>query len=93
MSQRRPVVEIEYCSQCGFLLRASWIVQELLSTFGEELGAVTLVPGRGGVFVVRLDGETLFSRRAVGRFPEAKELKLMLRERLGSDRRVGHSQA
>jgi selenoprotein W-related protein len=45
-----PAVRITYCTQCGWLLRAGWMAQELLSTFGMELGEVVLVPGSGGVF-------------------------------------------
>ena len=38
----RPRVEIEYCTQCRWLLRAGWTAQELLVTFEDELGGVTL---------------------------------------------------
>jgi selenoprotein W-related protein len=38
-----PHVEIVYCTQCNWLLRAAWIAQEILSTFGQDIGAVTLV--------------------------------------------------
>jgi selenoprotein W-related protein len=89
---QKPRVEIEHCTQCGFLLRAGWIMQELLRAFEDELGEVALQPGRGGHFIVRLDGETLFSKREQGRFPEAKELKLLIRDRIGSDRRFGHTE-
>jgi selT/selW/selH-like putative selenoprotein len=44
-----PRVEIEYCTQCRWLLRAAWLAQELLTTFEHELGEVALVPGTGGV--------------------------------------------
>lgn len=86
-----PRVEIRYCSQCRFLLRASWLAQELLFTFAEELGEVALVPGTGGVFQVSLDGQPLFTRAEAGRFPEAKELKQMIRDRIAPDRELGHS--
>lgn len=75
MVLRRPRVEIEYCTQCRFILRAGWMAQELLTTFADEIGEVALIPGTGGVFEVRLDGDTVFSRKAAGRFPESKELK------------------
>jgi selenoprotein W-related protein len=39
-----PRVEIEYCTQCRWLLRAAWLAQELLTTFEHELGEVALVP-------------------------------------------------
>ena len=48
-----PNVTITYCRLCGWLLRASWMAQELLTTFAEELGSVTLIPDdTGGVFEV-----------------------------------------
>lgn len=87
-----PVVEITYCTQCRWLLRAAWVAQELLTTFADELGAVTLVPGTGGVFEVRLDGETVWSRKAEGRFPELKELKQRIRDRVAPERDLGHSE-
>lgn len=86
----KPCIRIEYCTQCGFLLRAGWMAQELLRAFEQELQEVALVPGSGGDFIVRLDGQVLFSRRDQGRFPEAKELKLLIRDAIGSERRFGH---
>jgi selenoprotein W-related protein len=86
-----PRLEIEYCTQCRWLLRAAWLAQELLTTFEGELGEVALVPGTGGVFEVRLDGAPLFSRRTEGRFPEAKELKQRVRDRVAPGRDLGHS--
>ncbi len=85
-----PRLEIEYCTQCRWLLRAAWMAQELLTTFEHELGEVALVPGRGGVFDVRLDGEVIYSR-AAKRFPESKELKQLVRDRIAPDRPLGHS--
>ena len=41
-----PRIEITYCTQCRWLLRAAWVAQELLSTFSEELGEVALQLGR-----------------------------------------------
>lgn len=84
-------VEIEYCTQCRWLLRAAWTAQELLTTFEAELREVALVPGTGGVFDVRLDGATLFSRKEHGRFPEMKELKQLVRDRVAPERDLGHS--
>jgi selenoprotein W-related protein len=85
-----PRVEITYCTQCRWLLRAAWIAQELLSTFADDLGEVALIPGRGGVFEVRLAGELLFSRAQEQRFPEAAELKQRLRDRIDPERDLGH---
>jgi selenoprotein W-related protein len=84
-------VEIEYCRQCRWMLRAAWLAQELLVTFETELAEVALVPGTGGVFEVRLNGATLFSRTAAGRFPETKEVKQLVRDRVAPGRHLGHS--
>lgn len=88
----RPCIEIEYCTQCRWLLRAAWLAQELLTTFEAELGGVTLVPGTGGIFEVRLGADILFSRKQQGRFPESKELKQLLRDRIAPDKDLGHSE-
>ena len=87
---REPRIEIEYCTQCRWLMRAAWVAQELLTTFTRDLGEVALVPGIGGVFEVRLGGETLWSRKEQG-FPELAELKRLVRDRVAPDRDLGHS--
>lgn len=86
-----PRLEIEYCTQCRWLLRAAWLAQELLTTFETALGEVALLPGKGGIFEVRLEGKMLFSRKERGRFPESKELKQLLRDRIAPDKDLGHS--
>ena len=88
---RKPRVSILYCKQCRWLLRAAWLAQELLTTFSEELGEVALQPGEGGVLEVRVDGALIFSRKSEGRFPEAKEIKQLVRDRIAPDRDLGHS--
>jgi selenoprotein W-related protein len=84
-------LEIEYCTQCRWLLRAAWMAQELLTTFEAELAEVALIPGTGGVFEVRLDGATIFSRREQRRFPESRELKQLVRDRIAAGKDLGHS--
>ena len=86
----KPRIEIEYCTQCRWLLRAAWMAQELLTTFEKELGEVALMPGEGGVFEVRAEGVTVWSRREQGRFPEIKELKQLVRDIVAPGRDLGH---
>jgi selenoprotein W-related protein len=85
-------VLIEYCPKCGWLLRAAWLAQELLTTFSEELYGVTLhpaeVPGR---FTVSLNNELLWDRKREGRFPEPKEIKQLVRDLVAPDKNLGHS--
>jgi selenoprotein W-related protein len=84
-------VEIKYCTQCRWLLRAAWLAQELLTTFEQDLTSVALKPGTGGVFEIRLNDTLLFSRKDAGRFPEAKEIKQLIRDQIDPDRDLGHS--
>jgi selenoprotein W-related protein len=86
-----PRIEIHYCTQCRFILRANWLSQELLMTFGESIGELALVPSTGGVFTVLVDGDEIFSRKELGRFPESKELKQLVRDRIDSEMPLGHS--
>lgn len=83
-------VEITYCTQCRWLLRAAWMAQELLSTFEDEIGELVLKPGTGGIYEVHADGVLLWSRKAEGRFPEITELKQRLRDVVAPGRDLGH---
>lgn len=86
----RPVLAIHYCTQCNWLLRAAWMAQEVLSTFALEIGAVTLVPGIGGIFEIRLDGALVWERKRDGGFPDARQLKQLVRDRIDPGRDLGH---
>ena len=88
----KPIVEIEYCPGCRWLLRAGWTAQELLTTFEAELGAVTLKPSEVlGKFTATVDGTVVWDRKIEGRFPEMKELKQLVRDQIAPDRGLGHS--
>ncbi len=87
----KNIVEITYCTQCRWLLRAAWLAQELLTTFEQDLYSVGLKPGTGGIFEITLNGELIYSRKTEGRFPEAKEIKQLVRDRIDPERDLGHS--
>lgn len=87
----KHVIEISYCTQCRWLLRAAWLAQELLTTFEQDLASVALKPGTSGIFEVSLNQQLIFSRKEAGRFPEAKELKQLVRDRIDPERNLGHS--
>jgi selenoprotein W-related protein len=86
----RPRIEIEYCTQCRWLLRAAWMAQELLLTFEQEVGGVTLIPGTGGIFEIRVGDTLLWSRKDQGGFPEIKELKRLVRDCIAPGKDLGH---
>ena len=90
MSEPKPHLVITYCTQCNWLLRAAWMAQEVLSTFSLELGEVALVPGTGGIFEIRYDAEIIWERKRDGGFPDSRQLKQLVRDRLDPDRDLGH---
>jgi selenoprotein W-related protein len=86
-----PRVQIHFCVQCRWFLRAGWYASELLSTFGQDLGEVALVPGTGGIFQVHVNDTLVWDRAVQGGFPEAKELKQLVRDHIDPERSLGHS--
>ncbi len=92
----QPNVAITYDLQ--WLLRASWLAQELLTTFPDLLNSVTLIPNQpreggdgddvdDGTFCVHWNDQVLlWDRRGAPQqregFPEPKELSEMIREQL-----------
>jgi selenoprotein W-related protein len=83
-------IAIEYCIQCRWLPRAAWLAQELLSSFETDLAEVALVPGRSGVFEVRVDGDVVWDRHVDG-FPEPAAVKRLVRDRITPGRHLGHA--
>ncbi len=88
----KPIITIEYCPQCGWMLRAAYMAQELLTTFTNDIHAVSLQPATlAGTYLISIDGELLFDRRREGRFPEIKELKQLVRDKVNPQKSLGHS--
>jgi selenoprotein W-related protein len=85
-------VEIEYCAQCGFLPRAAWLAQELLTTFAHEIRELALVPGKGGILEVRVDSEAIFNLKEAEAFVDPRLLKQALRDRIAPGRSLGHTE-
>lgn len=72
-----------------------WYQQELLQTFGGDLGEVALQPGASGEFAVEVqaaegDAVVVWSRVEDGGFPDSKALKQRVRAVLFPDRSLGH---
>ncbi|KAF9430726.1 hypothetical protein BGZ76_000731 [Entomortierella beljakovae] len=88
---RTPRVEIEFCTGCKWHLRAGWMAQELLLTFGNSIGELALIPGKSATFIVRVNGDVVFNRADHKRFPEMKEVKQLVRTIIAPEMGLGHS--
>ncbi len=42
----KAIIDIYYCRQCNWMLRSTWLSQELLHTFSEEIDTISLHPER-----------------------------------------------
>ena len=91
ITMEKLLIEIEYCTKCRWLLRASWIAQELLSTFSEEIRGVSLIPGKeAGIFEIRCGRDIIWERGKKKGMPEIKELKRKVRDVVAPDKDLGH---
>jgi selenoprotein W-related protein len=88
----KPTISIEYCPKCGWMLRAAYMAQELLTTFTDDVHGVLLQPSEvSGSYIIYIDGHKVFDRREAGRFPEIKELKQLVRDVVAPGKSLGHS--
>ena len=89
---KTPRIEFIYCTQCNWMLRTTWMAQELFSTFQDEIGEIAIIPGYGGIFEIRVNDELIFSRKEMNRFPDIKELKQLIRDKIAPEKNLGHSE-
>jgi selenoprotein W-related protein len=88
----KPTLTIEYCPKCGWMMRAAYMAQELLTTFTNDIYGVTLHPSEiNGRYTISVNDEVLFDRKKEGRFPEIKELKQLVRDKVNPEKNLGHS--
>lgn len=87
---QKAAITLTYCSQCNWMLRASWMVQELLHTFNTDIASVTLVPGTGGIFTITVGDELIWDRKRDDGFPDAAELKRRVRDICFPEKPLGH---
>ncbi|WP_210486516.1 SelT/SelW/SelH family protein [Rufibacter aurantiacus] len=88
----KPTVSIEYCPKCGWMLRAAYMAQELLTTFTDDVKGVLLEPSEtSGSYIIRINDQVIFDRKTAGRFPEIKELKQLVRDQVNPEKSLGHS--
>ena len=73
-------ISIEYCAMWNYLPKASSLEVELKNNFPQA--DVSLISSGGGVFEISLNGDLIFSKKALNRFPENGEIKKLIMDRL-----------
>jgi selenoprotein W-related protein len=57
-------------------------VARILEEWEGQIGMLEVVPGKGGIFDVHVDGELVFAKSMLGRYPQPDDVVPLLRERL-----------
>jgi len=58
------------------------LAEEVLSAFKQGIASWTLIPSRGGVHEVEIDGELVHSKKATGEHPDSEQIIAAVAERL-----------
>jgi selenoprotein W-related protein len=47
------------------------------------LREVVVVPGKGGIFDVHVDGDLVFTKKMIGRYPDPPDVLPLIEQRIG----------
>ena len=70
-------ISIKYCTSWGYYSQALRLREELQNKFSAD---IEIIEGSGGVFEVDLNGNNVFSKKEVGRFPRENEVIDLIEE-------------
>ena len=72
-------ISIEYCAMWNYLPKASSLEVELKNNFPQA--DISLISSGGGVFEISLNGDLIFSKKALNRFPKDGEIKKLVMDK------------
>ena len=58
------------------------VTTELIKEFEPQIESWTLIPGGGGAFEVKVDGELVYSKLQTGRHTDSNELRPLIQAKL-----------
>lgn len=92
LKNMKPIITIEYCPKCNWLLRAAYVAQELLTTFANDLKAVQLQPSEtAGKYAIFINDSLVFDRKEAAHFIEITALKQLIRDHVNPTKLLVHS--
>jgi len=59
-------------------------VVPILAEWASVIDVLEIVPGKGGIFDVHVDGVLVFTKSMIGRYPQPDDVVPLLRERLAA---------
>jgi selenoprotein W-related protein len=60
-------------------------VERILEEWEDVVGRVELIPGADGIFDVHVNGELVFAKSMLGRYPQPDEVMPLLRGHIAPD--------
>lgn len=88
----KPTITIIYCPQCNWMLRATYMAQEFLSSFTHDVKGIMLQPAEvAGMYQIWVNDILVFDRKTNGGFLEIKFLKQQIRDKVNPTKHLGHS--
>lgn len=77
-------ITLEYCAPCKYSRRVAKLMEEILDEREIEayIRSWKLIPSKGGVFELTLNGELIFSKKALGRHAEPGEIRALILSKL-----------
>ena len=90
LQPKKVDVSIEYCVPCDYSQQALQVAEELIANEQHRLKRLALVMGSNGIFEVRAEGIVIFSKKAMGRYPQQGEITRRFKALLeaGKERRA-----
>ena len=86
LQPKKLSVSIEYCVPCDYSRQALQVAEELIANEQHRLKRLVLVMGSNGVFEVRAEGDVIFSKKAMGRYPQQGEIDRRFRAFVAASR-------
>jgi len=78
-------VTIEYCVPCDYSERALRVAGELIQNYQHAISELVFEMSSGGVLEIKVDGETLFSKKEMKRQPQPGEVFELFQQFVGKE--------
>ena len=83
--EKKYKVSIEYCVPWNYWPRAAGAADDILSNYQHLVETCTFITGSKGVFHVKVNDVTLYSKKQMGRHAAQGEILQLFKELVGPD--------
>jgi selenoprotein W-related protein len=60
-------------------------VAPILTGWGPVIRSLEVIPGTGGIFDIHLNGERIFTKSMIGRYPDPDDVLPLIRAEIGDE--------